>query len=161
MTTSRRPLSATARLHAFLALLVMAAMAPACSDCSGKGSPPTTAPGAQAPAPAPAPQPQATAAHVQAAEDSGEPDKVIIIFIEADEEVGPAPLRVKFTVYDPYQRLERPEYRWDFGDGSPGSTERSPIHVYEKPGDYEAKLVVTDDGATDEDSTEIQVEEPE
>lgn len=156
MTTSHRSRSLAARLRALLALLVMAAMVPACSDCSGKSAPPTAAPQSQAPAPAPAPQPQA-----DAAEEAGDPDKVIIIFIEADTEVGPAPLRVKFTVYDPYQRLERPEYRWDFGDGSPGSTERSPIHVYEKPGDYEAKLVVTDDGATDEDSTEIQVEEPE
>ncbi|MEP7218148.1 MAG: PKD domain-containing protein, partial [Bacteroidota bacterium] len=31
-------------------------------------------------------------------------------------------------------------WRWDFGDGSI-STERSPIHVYARPGDYAVKLV--------------------
>ncbi|MET4105522.1 gliding motility-associated C-terminal domain-containing protein [Hymenobacter sp. UYP22] len=31
-------------------------------------------------------------------------------------------------------------YVWDFGDGSPTSTEEAPTHVYEQPGNYTAKL---------------------
>ncbi|OGX81095.1 hypothetical protein BEN47_19445 [Hymenobacter lapidarius] len=31
-------------------------------------------------------------------------------------------------------------YRWDFGDGSPTSTEESPTHLYELPGTYRIKL---------------------
>lgn len=39
-------------------------------------------------------------------------------------------------------------YHWDFGDGST-STERNPTHVYEKSGEYEYNLTVTDNsGAT-------------
>lgn len=107
-----------------------------------------------------APTPTVTAVARQPAA-APEEQKVLITFIEAEPEVGPAPLRVKFSVYDPYQRLERPTYRWNFGDGSPESTERYPEHVFEKPGDYEVTLVVEEDGATDDDSVEIQVEAPE
>ncbi|SNC75851.1 gliding motility-associated C-terminal domain-containing protein [Hymenobacter gelipurpurascens] len=32
-------------------------------------------------------------------------------------------------------------YEWDFGDGSPKSTEASPSHVFEQPGTYNVKLV--------------------
>jgi hypothetical protein len=31
-------------------------------------------------------------------------------------------------------------YRWDFGDGSPASTEATPTHLYEKPGSYRVQL---------------------
>ena len=31
-------------------------------------------------------------------------------------------------------------YEWDFGDGSPTSTEESPEHVFEQPGDYNVRL---------------------
>ncbi|RSK37167.1 DUF7948 domain-containing protein [Hymenobacter metallilatus] len=31
-------------------------------------------------------------------------------------------------------------YTWDFGDGSPVSTEEAPTHVYQQPGSYTAKL---------------------
>jgi PKD repeat protein len=35
---------------------------------------------------------------------------------------------------------------WDFGDGSPSSTEVNPVHTYPSPGNYTASLTVTDDG---------------
>lgn len=85
--------------------------------------------------------------------------RFIFVFIDADIEVGEPPLTVKFGTWDPYQSLIRPTYRWDFGDGSPISTERSPVHVFEKPGNYDVKLFVEDGGITDEDSVEIQVRE--
>ena len=35
-------------------------------------------------------------------------------------------------------------YQWDFGDGSPGSTEPNPSHTYTAVGSYRATLTVTD-----------------
>lgn len=37
---------------------------------------------------------------------------------------------------------------WDFGDGSSESTERSPVHVYRKSGNFSVKLQVTGPGGT-------------
>lgn len=33
-------------------------------------------------------------------------------------------------------------YKWDFGDGSPVSTEPNPTHTYETAGNYTVKLSV-------------------
>jgi hypothetical protein len=38
-------------------------------------------------------------------------------------------------------------WSWDFGDGTPASTEPDPVHVYAQPGTYTVKLTVTDDSA--------------
>ncbi len=38
-------------------------------------------------------------------------------------------------------------YEWDFGDGASG-TGATPVHVYQKPGDYLVRLTVTDDSET-------------
>lgn len=35
-------------------------------------------------------------------------------------------------------------FSWNFGDGSPVSTEQNPVHVYTSPGDYAATVTVTD-----------------
>src|SRR5690606_325725 len=40
-------------------------------------------------------------------------------------------------------------HRWDFGDGSPASTESNPSHTYPGYGRYVARLTVTDDGGLD------------
>jgi hypothetical protein len=37
------------------------------------------------------------------------------------------------------------EWSWDFGDGSPASTEQRPAHVYTAPGTYDVTLTVTND----------------
>jgi gliding motility-associated-like protein len=36
------------------------------------------------------------------------------------------------------------QFAWDFGDGSPGSTDPTPTHVYESIGTYTIHLIVTD-----------------
>ncbi|MCA9401866.1 MAG: PKD domain-containing protein, partial [Candidatus Omnitrophica bacterium] len=47
--------------------------------------------------------------------------------------------------------------KWEFGDGSE-STNASPVYVYENPGEYKAKLEVTDDdGSTNVDTIKIKV----
>lgn len=88
--------------------------------------------------------------------------RVLLMFAEAEPEIGPAPLRVQFTVWDPHFTAEDPKFFWDFGDGSPISNERRPVHVYEKPGDYTVKFYVSDtENLVDSDEIEIQVEKPE
>ncbi len=55
---------------------------------------------------------------------------------------GPVPLDVTFTDSstgtDPATT-----YVWDFGDGTAGSTERNPVHQYDRTGLYNVKLTVT------------------
>jgi len=49
-------------------------------------------------------------------------------------------------------------YRWDFGDGSPPSSEEKPTHTYDVSGVYTAKLTVTDSlGLSAETSIKISV----
>ena len=56
----------------------------------------------------------------------------------ADKTEGVAPLTVQFST--PWDQ----ECLWDFGD-SKGSTERTPVHTFDKPGVYMVSLVVTDE----------------
>lgn len=39
-------------------------------------------------------------------------------------------------------------HEWTFGDGSPASTERTLVHLYESPGDYDLCLTITDNCQT-------------
>jgi Domain of unknown function (DUF5060)/Protein of unknown function (DUF4038)/PKD domain/Concanavalin A-like lectin/glucanases superfamily/Domain of unknown function (DUF5605) len=60
----------------------------------------------------------------------------------ADKTEGVAPMAVRFST--PWTQ----HCRWDFGDAT-RSTERSPIHTFDKPGVYTVTLLVTDEnGAT-------------
>lgn len=40
---------------------------------------------------------------------------------------------------------EADTYLWDFGDGSPVSSEISPVHIYQAPGNYSVMLTVTNE----------------
>lgn len=59
--------------------------------------------------------------------------------------------RVKFTNLSSDKTVS---YKWDFGDGTM-STEKSPLHVYEKSGYYNVKLTAR--GDVDEDVAEMTV----
>ena len=41
---------------------------------------------------------------------------------------------------------------WDFGDGSPHSTEQNPLHVYATRGPYTVVLTATNAGGSDDDT---------
>lgn len=69
--------------------------------------------------------------------------------ITATPALGPAPLEVSFSSDAADADGKIASYSWDFGDGSPPSTDEKPTHKYEKDGEYPVKLTVTDDaGAT-------------
>lgn len=51
-------------------------------------------------------------------------------------------------------------WRWNFGDGSPASTQREPVHTFPIPGTYQVMLTVTDNaGATDQVRMPVVVED--
>jgi PKD repeat protein len=58
---------------------------------------------------------------------------------------GTAPLTVKF--YDNSTGVVT-GWEWDFGDGTPNSTQQSPSHQYVNPGVYTVTLTVSNDGGS-------------
>jgi PKD repeat protein len=71
---------------------------------------------------------------------------------------GPAPLTVEFTGTGTDADGIITNYFWQFGDGQTG-TGASVTHVYATPGNYDARLIVTDDdGATGDTTQPIAVD---
>ncbi|MCB9527504.1 MAG: pre-peptidase C-terminal domain-containing protein [Myxococcales bacterium] len=67
----------------------------------------------------------------------------VVVF--ADPETGNAPLRVAFQSDSRGPLGGVYTYAWDFGDGAT-SAEPTPTHVFEAPGDYTVRLVLTEAG---------------
>lgn len=146
-------------------------LASACTRDSGSAPQVVEQPAAEAPAgapeaeaaaaPAAAPEPQpvpAIADAVAQAEADAEGPEDWIIWADGDPWDGPAPLTVEFEC-DLMEEVPDPKYEWDFGDGSPISTESHPVHTYTQPGRYTAKCKVTDpEGGVGEDEIIIDVE---
>ncbi len=61
------------------------------------------------------------------------------IEFEANSQIGCAPLEVSFN---DLSSLPGDSYDWDFGNGD-GSTDPSPVYVYEEAGQYDVSLQVT------------------
>jgi len=95
----------------------------------------------------------APAAGTPAASATGDP---LLVWADCDEDEGQAPLSVKFLA-DVEGGTPPLTFVWTFGDGSADSNEPNPAHVYEKPGYYQAELIVTD-SAGDEDSDFLEIE---
>lgn len=80
-----------------------------------------------------------------------------VVSITPSAPSGTAPFEVTFTATatDPDGYVTG--WLWNFGDGNT-STQQSPTHIYDDPGDYTARLVVTDDdGATRTTTYSIRV----
>jgi PKD repeat protein len=101
--------------------------------------------------PPPRPSPQALASGTREAED-------LYVDVEANPDEGAPPLTVKFTtsVEDAAAPIT---YTWDFGDGSPPSSDASPTHVYQKAGEFTATVTVKDSkGKTGSEEADVFVE---
>ena len=114
-----------------------------------KQAAPAPAPAAPAPAPGqpPAAAPQGTAGAMIIDE--------LYVDAEAEPDEGTPPLAVTFTsiVEDATGAVT---CEWDFGDGTPKSTEMNPKHTYQKEGDYVVILKCKDSKGI-EGETEIDV----
>ncbi len=75
----------------------------------------------------------------------GSPTSTIAIDIDADPDIGLAPLSVHFSAVLGRQPAGQLSYQWDFGDGSQ-DTSNPTSHTYSEPGQYTTTLTVTDDG---------------
>jgi PKD repeat protein len=76
--------------------------------------------------------------------------------ISVNVSYGPSPLEVRLISgvaggAPPYI------YSWDLGDGN-GSTEGSPVHIYNRTGEFKVVLNVTDSGGNSSRSNELKVE---
>ncbi|RMF45561.1 MAG: PKD domain-containing protein, partial [Bacteroidetes bacterium] len=67
--------------------------------------------------------------------------------------VGCPPLTVQFTNQSVYANA----YLWDFGDGSPRSSDQDPIHTYTTSGEYTVSLYAFSAGSTDTATVQTQV----
>jgi PKD repeat protein len=132
-----------------------------CSGGEQQSAPPQVQ---QAPKQVEAPAKQATVASQVGTEDEEDED-ALALWAEAEPEFGDAPLTVKFTVeslaVDNLAQMKGVKYEWDFGDGSPKSTEASPTHTYEKPGEYTVTVRADVGGQKGWDEFDIDVSERE
>ncbi|MDA0172464.1 PKD domain-containing protein [Solirubrobacter taibaiensis] len=80
--------------------------------------------------------------------------------VASDRTNGAGPLAVKFTATgtDPDGPSAQLLYKWEFGDGTAASFDPNPTHVYNAPGEYTARVTVSDAaGATASKSITITV----
>ena len=127
--------------------------------CVWSGCQKETPPPAATPTPVVATPP--VAAGETAAPTAGAPTaEEILLWADANPDWGPAPLKVNLSV-EPLEDVSDVQWTWDFGDGSPESHEQNPTHTYARPGQYTARVRISDtDGNWGEDEAKIDVEEP-
>ena len=112
-------------------------------------------------APTSAPTPEAIAEPTGDAAATVPPTSAIELEIDADPDIGRAPLTVQFSAVIAREPAAPWSYQWDFGDGSQ-DTSNPTSHTYGEPGEYTATLTVTDDtGQSRTHDVVIQVDPPE
>jgi hypothetical protein len=87
----------------------------------------------------------------------------LLLSTNAEPDRGPAPLKVELEteVYEGDDAV-KPQYEWDFGDGTAKSRAQKPTHIYKKPGDYKVVVRVKDaTGRTGSSELDIEVESEE
>lgn len=129
--------------------ILLSAFLVSCGGDTEKSPAPTEPPAAAKP------EQQAKPEAAVPVEELAEP---LLAWAEAEPEEGAAPLTVKFTA-DIEGGTPPIKIEWDFGDDSPKSTEKNPVHVYKTAGSYQADLSAEDSaGDSDSDWVDIDVE---
>ncbi len=130
--------------------LVVIAMVSGCTRTEEKPVASAT-PGASPAAVAAAPSPGASAG---AAEEG---DEILMVWAEAEPDEGAPPLSVQLKADISGGQGDR-KVKWDFGDGSPPSSDVNPTHTYDKAGTFRASVEVADaTGDSDSDYVDIEV----
>ncbi len=119
---------------------------------AGKAAQPTPAPPVeQTPKQSPSPLPTISEADLELLNK-------ILFWVEAEPDMGEAPLKVKFTLDLEGEELKKPRFHWDFGDATT-SKEREPVHVFKRPGEYKVSCRIDDvDGRWGRDEITIFVD---
>lgn len=133
----------------------LAVLSASCTPSENKtaAAPSPAATAAAAPAAAPA---AAAASPAAAAAAEEEAEEILMVWAEADPDEGAPPLEVQLKA-DVSGGVGERKVKWEFGDGSPASTEINPKHRYEKAGTYRASVEVSD-GSGDSDSDYVDIE---
>jgi hypothetical protein len=107
-----------------------------------------------------APQEEAAApAAAQPTMQLPDADEILMVWAEAEPDEGAPPLTVQLLA-DISGGVGERTVKWDFGDGSPPSSEENPKHTYEKAGTYRAAVEVSDtSGDSDSDYVDVEVAE--
>jgi PKD repeat protein len=109
------------------------------------------------PAPAAVAATPAAAGSPAAAAEADDGDEILMVWAEAEPEEGKPPLTVQLKADISGGKGER-KVKWDFGDGSPTSSEVNPTHTYDKAGTYRASVEVGDStGDSDSDYVDIEI----
>jgi len=119
---------------------------------------------ATAPSPKPSPAAAAAAAPAatpvpaaSAADGAEEGDEILMVWAEAEPDEGAPPLEVQLKA-DVSGGVGERKVKWEFGDGTPPSTEMNPKHKYEKAGTFRASVEVADaSGDSDSDYVDIEI----
>jgi PKD repeat protein len=90
------------------------------------------------------------------AEGTEEGDEILMVWAEAEPDEGAPPLEVQLKA-DISGGVGERKVKWEFGDGTPASTEVNPKHKYDKAGTFRASVEVTD-GSGDSDSDYVDIE---
>ncbi len=89
------------------------------------------------------------------------PNEAPMAVLGSDRTFGEAPLEVKFTGSSSTDDKAVTSYLWDFGDNNTSSAP-NPNHTYDTPGEYNARLTVSDsEGLSGTDTVTITVTEEE
>ena len=96
------------------------------------------------------------AAQPPSAAEADEGDEILMVWAEAEPDEGAPPLAVQLKA-DISGGTGQRTIKWDFGDGSPASSDVNPTHTYGKAGTYRASVEVSD-GSGDSDSDYVDIE---
>jgi PKD repeat protein len=136
-------------MGAFVVLGIAGGCTPSDQKPAATATPATSPPGSAAAAP-----PAASDTAEEAAEDEG--DEILMVWAEAEPDEGAPPLSVQLKA-DISGGVGERKVKWEFGDGSPASSETNPTHTYDKAGTYRASVEVSD-GSGDSDSDYVDIE---
>ena len=138
------------------ALAVLSAASCTPSENKTAAAPSPAASPARAPAVAAAASPGAAPAEgADATAEEG--DEILMVWAEAEPDEGAPPLEVQLKA-DVSGGVGERKVKWEFGDGSPASSEVNPKHKYDKAGTFRASVEVSDaSGDSDSDYVDIEI----